>query len=133
MLKNKLVRLVAITTLVFFSAAANAELYLCEDRAGVSIDQYGMATSDDENNDFEQQKWIVDTDRGWRRSDIPGFSGACVINKGYIVCKATDIVFGEATLSIHPDGSNFNLVYVDFGLGALAFVGKCTKSQQNSG
>ena len=133
MYRNNSAGLTAIITLVFFSAATNAEIYFCEDRAGVSIDQYGVATSDDERNDFEQQDWVVDTEKGWRRSDIPGFGGACQTNKGYVVCRATDIVFGEATLSIHPDGSNFSLVYVDYGLGALAFVGKCTKPQENSG
>lgn len=130
---NRLARLTTILALVFLSAALRAETYICADRAGVSIDQYAVVTSDDEGNGFELQEWIVDTDRGWRRSDIPGFSGACMVNKGYVVCRATDIVFGEATLSIHPDGSNFSLVYHDYGLGTLAFVGKCTAPRETTG
>ena len=121
-------RLISAITLSIFSLSANAEAYLCVDEAGANIDQYGISTSTDEGNDFEQQQWIVNTDKGWRRSDVSHFSGACEENKGYVVCKAHDIAFGEATFSIHPNGSNFVLAYIDYGLGALAFVGKCRKS-----
>ena len=105
-------------------SAANAEVYYCEDTAGVSIDQFQISSSAEESDEFDQQKWVVDTDKGWRRSDVPHFSGACELKQGYVVCKARDIAFGEATLSIHPDGSNFILVYIDYGLNVLAFVGK---------
>ena len=57
---------------------------------------------------------------------MPYFSGTCETNKGYTVCKTQDFAFGEATFSIHPNDSNFVLVYVDYGLDALAFVGKCS-------
>jgi len=128
MFRNKPDKLITIITLTLLCSAASAETYYCKDTAGVSIDQFGNSSSAEDVDEFEQQDWVVNTEKGWRRSDIPGFSGACVSNKGYVVCKATDIAFGEATFSIHPNGSNFALVYTDFGLGALAFVGKCTKS-----
>jgi len=48
-------------------------------------------------------------------------------NKGYVVCRAEDVVFGEAIFSIHPDDSNFVLTYLDYGLDALSYVGTCKK------
>jgi len=126
--ENELRSLVTIFTLLFFSSTAYAEIFFCEDTAGVNIDHYEISNSVEEVNDFGQQEWIVDTDKGWRRSDLPHFSGACESKNGYVVCKAHDIAFGEATFSIHPNGSNFILVYIDYGLGALAFVGKCIKA-----
>ncbi len=121
-------RLLTAVSLGLSACAASAETYFCEDVAGVSIDQYGVSTSTDEVNDFEDQEWVVDTEKGWRRADLPHFSGACESNKGYVVCKAHDIAFGEATFSIHPNGSDYVLVYIDYGLDALAFAGKCSRT-----
>ena len=128
MLENQTGRLTTLIILILFTSVANAENYFCEDTAGISLDQYGISTSAEEVHELEQKGWIVDTDKGWRRSDFPDFNGNCESNKGYVVCKAQDIVFGEATFSIHPDGSNFILVYIDYGLNALAFVGKCKQA-----
>jgi hypothetical protein len=124
-------RLTATLVLIFFSAAANAEVFFCRETASVSIDQFGTSSSTEKSTDFEPQDWIVDTDRGWRRADVPHFSGSCLSNKGYVVCRETNIVFGEASLSIHPDGANFILVYIDYGLDALAFVGRCRQEKQD--
>ncbi len=115
--------------LIFFSVAASAETFLCRETASVAIDQFGTSNSADKPDHFEPQDWVVDTEKGWRRADVPHFSGSCLSNKGYVVCRENNIVFGEASLSIHPDGANFILVYIDYGLDALAFVGKC---QQDS-
>lgn len=117
---------IATAALLTASSAVGAETFYCEDTRGVSLDQFGIATSNDEAGELGRQRWVVDTDKGWRRADLEGFSGTCETNKGYVVCRATDIVFGEATFSIHPDGVNYVLVFVDYGLNALAYVGRCS-------
>ena len=128
MYSSKLGRLLLITTCGIYAAEAHANTYLCTDNAKVSLNQFGVSSSLEETADFEPQNWVVDTARGWRRLDLPDFRGTCESTNGYIVCRTDGIAFGEATLSIHPDGSNFVLVYTDYGLGALAFVGKCKKA-----
>jgi len=120
------VKLAIMPTLLLYAAVGHAESFICRDKAGVSIDHYSISTSAEE--DFERQEWIVDTERGWRRADLPDFSGSCKKKNGYVVCRAQDIAFGEATFSIHPNGSDFVLVYIDYGLDALTFIGKCKKS-----
>ncbi|MBT8145349.1 MAG: DUF4124 domain-containing protein [Gammaproteobacteria bacterium] len=120
---NSLLTAVAL----LFSTAASAEVYFCKDAEGVSIDQYGISSAAEEFNEFEYQEWVVDTEKGWRRADLANFGGACESKRGYVVCRADNIAFGEATFSIHPDGANFILVYIDYGMNALAFVGKCTQ------
>lgn len=122
-------RLISVSALVLVSVYAKAETFHCRDTAGVNLSQYGISTSSENNDEFALHEWIVDTDKGWRRSDVPQFNGACQANSGYVVCKAHDIAFGEATFSIHPDGTNFMLTFLDYGLGTLAFVGKCTRFQ----
>jgi hypothetical protein len=117
----------AVSTALYFSVfAAGAESYLCKESDTVSIDQYGISYPAENESELEQQDWIVDMSRGWRRSDFPFFHGSCQTNKGYAVCKSDGLAYGEATLSIHPNGSNFIVVYMDYGLGALTIVGKCT-------
>tara|TARA_Y100000994_G_C15554335_1_gene385470 strand:+ start:369 stop:746 length:378 start_codon:yes stop_codon:yes gene_type:complete len=110
-----------------FSQLSYATVYYCQDSGSVELD---MFTSGRPNNITEREeayRWIVDTSRGWRRADINSFSGACVVDKGYTVCKA-DRPYGEAIFSIHPDDSNFILIYVDYGMDLLAFVGNCNKA-----
>ena len=125
MFRNRRLGLVAIVAASFFCSAASAEVYRCEQSAAVSIDPYDISSPPDDGRNFEPREWIVDTNQGWRRLDFPDFRGACQTNNGYVVCRTDNIAFGEATLSIHPNGSSFVVVYMDYGLGALAFVGKC--------
>ena len=109
----------------------HATQYLCKNASGVAIDRHSLQTSDSEDEKGRSsivaapQEWIVDPQRGWRRSDVSFFSGACSEDKGYLVCKDTNATYGEATFSLHPDKHNFLLVYMDYGLNALAFVGSC--------
>lgn len=119
--------LLACTALLFSASAVGSETYHCKQSATVSIDQYEIESPAEDARILAEQDWIVDVNRGWRRSDFPHFNGACGTNNGYVVCRADSLAFGEATLSIHPDGSNFLVVYMDYGLGALAVVGKCRK------
>lgn len=118
---------IALITLLTFCAGVNAEVYFCKESAAVSIDPYNISESGEDGGFPSQQDWIVDTDQGWRRTDFPDYRGACQKDKGYVVCRTDNIAFGEATLSIHPNSSNFVVVYLDYGLGALAFVGKCLR------
>ena len=125
MSRNRPQGLLTAIAFVFLSSSANSEIYRCEESAAVSIDPYDISTPPDDTGDVKPRDWIVDTEQGWRRSDFPDFRGSCQSNKGYVVCRTENIAFGEATLSIHPNGSSFVVVYMDYGLGALAFVGKC--------
>jgi len=125
-------KLPLIVAVSLMASAGRAESYLCQDSAGVSIDHYGIATSSDDGEEFARQQWIVDTERGWRRADLPDFSGSCESRNGYVVCRAQDIAFGEATFSIHPNGENFVLVFIDYGLDALTFIGKCARTLAES-
>lgn len=118
---------------ISFAARAYGEVYFCQQDASVSIDPFGVASPAKGDEDFEYRNWIIDTERGWRRSDFPEYRGSCAVNSGYVVCRTDNIAFGEATLSIHPNGSNFAVVYTDYGLGSLTFVGKCSKNDSNSG
>ena len=119
--------LTALVILLTFSSNVTAELYFCRESATVSIDPYNVTSSAEGGDVPSRQDWIIDTERGWRRSDFPDYRGACQKNKGYVVCRTDNIAFGEATLSIHPNDSNFVVVYLDYGLGALVFVGKCSR------
>ncbi|MDG1952311.1 MAG: hypothetical protein P8J52_06915 [Gammaproteobacteria bacterium] len=121
-----------ISTLIFSIAVlcaplSVADIYFCTDIAGVSINKFGMKTSNENTKEITLQNWLVDTNKGWRREDVEGYAGACETNKGYVVCRAEDVVFGEAIFSIHPDDSNFVLTYLDYGLDALSYVGTCKK------
>ena len=82
---------------------------------------------DKDSAGIAQRRWLVDTDQGWHRAEFPGYRGSCQIENGYVVCRTENIAFGEATLSIHPNRTSFVVVYTDYGLGALAIVGKCNK------
>lgn len=126
----------------FAPSALHAAEFVCENASGVAIDRHSLLTSesredggdlggqaktkkDEESVVSRPQRWIVDPQRGWRRSDVSFFAGACSEDKGYLVCKDTNAAYGEATFSLHPDKHNFLLVYMDYGLNALAFVGSC--------
>ena len=126
----------------FAPSALHAMELVCENASGVAIDRHSLLTSESHENGDElgdqaktkkdgesvvsrPQRWIVDPQRGWRRSDVSFFAGACSEDKGYLVCKDTNAAYGEATFSLHPDKHNFLLVYMDYGLNALAFVGSC--------
>ena len=108
-----------------FHSTAWADLYSCQETGAVSIDAYQSEVIDEGGVDTAHRRWLVDTEQGWHRAEFPGFRGSCQIENGYVVCRTDNIAFGEATLSIHPNGTSFVVVYTDYGLGALAFVGKC--------
>lgn len=117
---------IAITIVLLAEAASANVVYTCENKAKTTLDMFGAEKSDIETVSLDSKSWIVDTAKGWRRSDNPVFRGKCRLEKGYTVCKA-GAPFGEATFSIHPDDSGFLLVYIDYGLDLLAFTGNCTK------
>lgn len=106
-------------------STAWADLYSCQETGAVSIDPYQRAVIEEDSADTTHRRWLVDTDQGWHRAEFPGYRGSCQIENGYVICRTDNIAFGEATLSIHPNGTSFVVVYTDYGLGALAFVGKC--------
>ena len=87
-----------------------------------SIDPYQREVIDGGGADIANRRWLVDTDQGWHRAEFPGI-GSCRIENGYVICRTDNIAFGEAILSIHPNGTSFVVVYTDYGL-ALA-SGKC--------
>lgn len=131
-MKTVLLTSIMLTTLTAAASPALAEQFFCISSAQVSIDKHAVTSNQEaptSEGSAEQQSlsWIVDTRRGWRRSDVDFFGGSCVEEQGYIVCKEQNLTFGEATLSLHPDHRNFLLVYMDYGLDALAFVGSCSK------
>ena len=108
-----------ITVILFcFTAGANADIYYCEDTMRVSIDRFDFEALNNDSDNFISNTWLIDTH----------YEGVCEVNKGYTVCSVRNIAFGEAIFAIHPDGSNFTLVYLDYGLDVLAFVGTCTKA-----
>lgn len=123
LLMNPIITIVSF----FFSISAYANTYFCEDTASNKLDRFGTNYENNKESGFKTQTWIIDTGQGWRRSDVANYRGSCEVNKGYTVCKASTI-FGEATFSIHPDDSNFILVYLDYGIDVLVFVGTCTKT-----
>lgn len=114
-----------LLSFLVFHSTAWADLYSCQETAAVSIDPYQSAVIDEDSAETTDRRWLVDTDQGWHRAEFPGYRGACQIENGYVICRTDNIAFGEAILSIHPNGSSFVVVYMDYGLGALAFVGKC--------
>ena len=116
-----------------FSLTARAEIFSCQESNAVSVDTYTSTILEPDRDEAGRRKWIVDTERGWHRSEYPEYRGACEIENGYVVCRTKNIAFGEATLSIHPNGSSFVVVYTDYGIGALAFVGKCSLMQDPAG
>ena len=105
----------------------SAGVYYCEDSGSTELDMFGSNTTHNAPTKKYANSWIIDTSKGWRRSDIEGFSGGCNVENGYTVCK-TDTPYGEAIFSIHPDDSNFLLVYLDYGIDVLAFVGTCKQT-----
>ena len=103
----------------------NAKTYYCKDSGSTELDMFG--TEKENKASTKPYHWIVDTNRGWKRSDVVAYSGSCRIDNGYTVCRA-DTAYGEAIFSIHPDDSNFILIYLDYGIDLLAFVGRCDKT-----
>ena len=102
-----------------------AKTYRCTDSGSTELDMFGAERENKAST--RPYHWIVDTNRGWKRSDVIAYSGTCGIENGYTVCKA-DTAYGEAIFSIHPDDSNFILIYLDYGIDLLAFVGSCDKT-----
>lgn len=125
--KHQLLRVVCLIWSALVVQAARADLYSCEEAGAVSIDPHQSSVIDEDSAGVAQRKWLVDTDQGWHRAEFPGYRGSCRIENGYVVCRTENIAFGEATLSIHPNRTSFVVVYIDYGLGALAIVGKCNK------
>ena len=122
--KHQLLRVVCLIWSALAVQAAWADLYSCQETGAVSIDPHQSSVLDEDN---AQRRWLVDTDHGWHRAEFPGYRGSCQIENGYVVCRTENIAFGEATLSIHPNRTSFVVVYTDYGLGALAIVGKCNE------
>jgi hypothetical protein len=124
---TKVIRSIVLSGAILLTPLSAGEIYFCSDIAGVSINKFGIKTSNKNAKEIALQNWLIDTSKGWRREDVEGYAGACETNKGYVVCRAEDVVFGEAIFSIHPDDSNFVLTYLDYGLDALSYVGTCKK------
>jgi hypothetical protein len=124
---TKVIRSLVLSGAILLTPLSAGEIYFCSDIAGVSINKFGIKTSNKNAKEIALQNWLIDTSKGWRREDVEGYAGACETNKGYVVCRAEDVVFGEAIFSIHPDDSNFVLTYLDYGLDALSYVGTCKK------
>ena len=124
---TKVIRSLVLSGAILLTPPSAGEIYFCSDIAGVSINKFGIKTSNKNAKEIALQNWLIDTSKGWRREDVEGYAGACETNKGYVVCRAEDVVFGEAIFSIHPDDSNFVLTYLDYGLDALSYVGTCKK------
>jgi hypothetical protein len=124
---RKVIRSLVLSGAILLTPLSAGEIYFCSDIAGVSINKFGIKTSNKNAKEIALQNWLIDTSKGWRREDVEGYAGACETNKGYVVCRAEDVVFGEAIFSIHPDDSNFVLTYLDYGLDALSYVGTCKK------
>ena len=124
---TKVIRSLVLSGTILLTPLSAGEIYFCSDIAGVSINKFGIKTSNKNAKEIALQNWLIDTSKGWRREDVEGYAGACETNKGYVVCRAEDVVFGEAIFSIHPDDSNFVLTYLDYGLDALSYVGTCKK------
>ena len=122
--KHQLLRVVCLIWSALAVQAAWADLYSCQETGAVSIDPHQSSVIDEDN---AKRRWLVDTDHGWHRAEFPGYRGSCQIENGYVVCRTENIAFGEATLSIHPNRTSFVVVYTDYGLGALAIVGKCNE------
>ena len=122
--KHQLLRVVCLIWSALVVQAARADLYSCEETGAVSIDPHQSSVIDEDN---AKRRWLVDTDHGWHRAEFPCYRGYCKIENGYVVCRTENIAFGEATLLIHPNRTSFVVVYTDYGLGALAIVGKCNE------
>ena len=121
-------KLLTTITLLCFSVAANADIYFCEETAEGRLFEFDSAYAEK----IEAQKFILDTDLGWRRSDITFYIAPCEIdrdglNQEVIVCTdETDL--GNSTFSIRPADLTFSLIYHDYGLGFLGFIGTCIKA-----
>ena len=125
--KCQLLRTVCVIWSALVVQTSRADLYSCQETGAVSIDPHKSTVIDEYSANTTQRRWLVDTDQGWHRAEFPGYRGSCRIENGYVVCRTKNIAFGEATLSIHPNRTSFVVVYTDYGLGALAFVGKCNE------
>ena len=71
----------------------NAKTYYCKDSGSTELDMFG--TEKENIASTRPYHWIVDTNRGWKRSDVVAYSGSCGIDNGYTVCRA-DTAYGEA-------------------------------------
>ena len=63
------------------------------DSGSTELDMFG--TEKENKASTRPYHWIVDTNRGWKRSDVVAYSGSCRIDNGYTVCRA-DTAYGEA-------------------------------------
>ena len=125
--KPRIPRVVCLISSALVVQAAWADLYSCQETGAVTIDPHQSSVINEDSAQSAQRRWLVDTDQGWHRAEFPGYRGSCQIENGYVICRTNNIAFGEATLSIHPNRTSFVVVYTDYGLGALAIVGKCSK------
>ena len=125
--KRQLLRAVCVIWSALVVQTSRAELYSCQETGAVTIDPHQSSVINEDSAQSAQRRWLVDTDQGWHRAEFPGYRGSCQIENGYVICRTNNIAFGEATLSIHPNRTSFVVVYTDYGLGALAFVGKCNE------
>jgi hypothetical protein len=110
---------------LLLSSAAQAEIWVCNQLAGSSVQVSGDHISDG-GIGYEGETYIIDSDQGFRSSDSDEYIGNCIKNSEFIRC-ATLSSGSESTLIIDTAKSTFVNMLAVYDWFANAGSGNCVK------
>jgi hypothetical protein len=118
--------LLTTITLLCFSVAANADVFICEEKKSDVTRPDGGSNLD--LGTYGLTKWIVNTDKGYgyeARNVV--YVGRCEVNGKYWLCKNNDDV-AERTFAINTEDLNFTLSSHYYGSSVTTGAGTCIKA-----
>jgi hypothetical protein len=125
-------KLLTTITLLCFSIAANAEIYVCELKTTTFSYDTGVAAafSLEAGNYPEPGILILDTEKGWRETNSvfgEDYRGVCTSQGLYVICK-DELSHGYLTVSIKKEELTFLFSQHMYGGSSYAKGGTCTKA-----
>ena len=128
-------KLLTTITLLCFSVAANADIYLCEAKAHGFVECLGAADGRE-----SQVKFLIDTEKGYRYITVTKYDGNCRID-GYeeiedalVVCSQIkdgseskliiNLIFNSPNFE---EDIRFTYTYTSYGQSVISYAGNCTK------
>ncbi|MDC3239259.1 hypothetical protein OAT88_01075 [Gammaproteobacteria bacterium] len=124
---NKLLTTIAI---LCFSVYANADVYVCTEKAGglAWVDGRNPGTLSGSGPNFDGDTWVIDTEKGMRHSDDNEFSGSCITDFK-VICRYISQNNFERVFEINPfsEGIIFTAHNRNI-MSVYAYAGACIKT-----
>ena len=96
-------KLLTTISLLCFSVAANADIFVCTTTSYSEVDSSGSNTA----NSLNDQAWVIDTNKGFRMTVVDTYVGRCSRQGVIIKCEKDNGVAFE-TFVINAEYLNFS-------------------------